>query len=157
MQESFQDATKMPYGYLLCDLKPETPTDFRLRTNIFPEGDSACLRQKGIKRRHRSVMSQLSMAQRLRKNPDFLKLLAKCSPAQRKATLKVADDALVKTICVCVLKVLKETLPVSKPAKRKLLAHKKSLIALVQKSTPLNKKKQILVQHVLRVLSSILA
>lgn len=36
MQESFQDATKRPYGYLLCDLKPETPTDLRLRTNIFP-------------------------------------------------------------------------------------------------------------------------
>ena len=32
MQEAFQDATKRPYGYLLCDLKPET----RLRTSIFP-------------------------------------------------------------------------------------------------------------------------
>ena len=37
MQESFQDATSRPYGYLLCDLKPETPTDFRLRSHIFPE------------------------------------------------------------------------------------------------------------------------
>ena len=36
MQESFQDATSRPKGYFLCDLKPETPTDFRLRTNIFP-------------------------------------------------------------------------------------------------------------------------
>ena len=36
MQESFQDATSGPYGYLLCDLKPKTPTYFRLRTNIFP-------------------------------------------------------------------------------------------------------------------------
>ena len=36
VQETFQDATKRPNGYLLCDLKPETPTDFRLRTNIFP-------------------------------------------------------------------------------------------------------------------------
>ena len=36
MQESFQDATSRPYGYLLRDLKPETPTGFRLRTNIFP-------------------------------------------------------------------------------------------------------------------------
>ena len=36
MQESFQDATSRPYGYLLCDLKLETLTDFRLRTNIFP-------------------------------------------------------------------------------------------------------------------------
>jgi len=36
MQESFQDTTSRPYGYLLCDLKPETPTDFRLKTNVFP-------------------------------------------------------------------------------------------------------------------------
>ena len=36
MQEAFEDATKRPYGYLFCDLKLETPTDFRLRTNIFP-------------------------------------------------------------------------------------------------------------------------
>lgn len=37
MQEAFNDATAKPYGYLLCDLKPETPDDFRLRTNIFPD------------------------------------------------------------------------------------------------------------------------
>ena len=36
MQEAFNDATAKPYGYLLCDLKPDTPEDFRLRTNIFP-------------------------------------------------------------------------------------------------------------------------
>ena len=35
MQEAFEDATKRPYGYLFCDLKPETPTGFQLRTNIF--------------------------------------------------------------------------------------------------------------------------
>ena len=107
------------------------------------------------------------MAQRLRKNHDFLKLLAKCTPAQRKAILRTADDSLVKTICECVLNVLKETVPVSKPAKRKLLKHKKSLTSLAEKSTPLHKKKKILVQKggnflsvllppVLRVRSSIL-
>ncbi|PIK42193.1 hypothetical protein BSL78_20958 [Apostichopus japonicus] len=36
MQEAFADATKNPYGYLFIDLKPYTPEDFRLRTNIFP-------------------------------------------------------------------------------------------------------------------------
>ena len=104
------------------------------------------------------------MAQRLRKNHDFLKLLVKCTPAQRKA----ADDALVRTICECVFNVLKERVPFSKPAKRKLLKHKKAFTALAEKSSPLNKQKQILVQHggnvlsvllppVLRVLSSLLA
>ena len=123
--------------------------------------------QKSIKGVNYREINQSSMAQRLRKNHDFLKLLVKCTPAQRKAILKVADDALVRTICECILNVLKETVPVSKPAKRKLLTHKKSLIALAEKSTPIERKKKILVQHgenflsvllppVLRVLSSIL-
>ena len=118
-------------------------------------------------RLHHGSRTQLAMAQRLRKNHDFLKLPTKCTPAQWKAILKVADEALVRTICECILNVLKETVPVSKPAKRKLLAHKKSLIALAEKSTPLRKKKKILVQQggnflglllppVLRVLSAIL-
>ena len=37
MQEAFIDATSKPYGYLLCDLKPETDDQFRLWTNLFPE------------------------------------------------------------------------------------------------------------------------
>ena len=46
MEESFQDATSRPYGYLFCDLKPETPTVFRLRTNVFPgETQFACVRK----------------------------------------------------------------------------------------------------------------
>ena len=36
IQESFQDATRNPYGYLLIDLKPRAPEVLRLRTNIFP-------------------------------------------------------------------------------------------------------------------------
>ena len=70
------------------------------------------------------------MAQRLRQNHDFLKLLVKCTPAQRKEIFKEADDALVRTICECVFNVLKERVPFSKPAKRKLLNHKKALTAL---------------------------
>ena len=34
--ESYNDATKRPYGYLLLDLHQLTPTDMRLRTNILP-------------------------------------------------------------------------------------------------------------------------
>ena len=34
VMESFQDATTRPYGYLLFDLHPSTPEEYRLRTNI---------------------------------------------------------------------------------------------------------------------------
>ena len=36
-QEAFKDATSVPYGYLLVDLKQNTPEDMRLRTAIFPD------------------------------------------------------------------------------------------------------------------------
>lgn len=35
--ESFEDATTEPYGYLLVDLTPTTPEQYRLRTHIFPD------------------------------------------------------------------------------------------------------------------------
>lgn len=37
MIEAFNDATSKPFGYLLIDLKPQTPEQLRLRTNIFPD------------------------------------------------------------------------------------------------------------------------
>ena len=74
--------------------------------------------QKGIKGVNHMKFLQLSMAQRLRKNHDFLKLLVKCTPVQRKAILKAADDALVRTICECVLTFSKEQcLSVNQPRK----------------------------------------
>lgn len=36
LQEAYNDATSSAYGYLLIDLKQETPDKLRFRTNIFP-------------------------------------------------------------------------------------------------------------------------
>lgn len=36
VMESFEDATKQPYGYLLFDLHPTTLDNVRLRTSILP-------------------------------------------------------------------------------------------------------------------------
>ena len=36
LRASYEDATSKPYGYLLIDLKPDTPDSLRLRTDIFP-------------------------------------------------------------------------------------------------------------------------
>jgi hypothetical protein len=36
MEEAFTDATSQPHGYLLVDLKQDTPEHLRLRTNILP-------------------------------------------------------------------------------------------------------------------------
>ena len=37
VQEAFKDATNVPYGYLLVDLKEDTPDDLHLRTTILPD------------------------------------------------------------------------------------------------------------------------
>jgi hypothetical protein len=37
--ESFQDATRKPYGYLVVDLKTDTEEAYRVRTCIFPEDE----------------------------------------------------------------------------------------------------------------------
>ncbi|KAF4529357.1 hypothetical protein B566_EDAN017369 [Ephemera danica] len=36
VQESFADSTSIPYGYLLFDMKQDTPDEYRLRSKIFP-------------------------------------------------------------------------------------------------------------------------
>src|SRR5712691_6856744 len=35
--EAYKDATSVPFGYLLVDLKPDTDEQYRLRSNIFPD------------------------------------------------------------------------------------------------------------------------
>jgi hypothetical protein len=42
LQETFQDATSSPHGYLLVDLKQQTPEHMRLRSHIFP-GEIQCV------------------------------------------------------------------------------------------------------------------
>lgn len=36
VQESYKDATSLPHGYLLVDLRQSTPDHLRLRTKVFP-------------------------------------------------------------------------------------------------------------------------
>ena len=37
LQSAFKDATSVPHGYLLIDLRQTTNDNYRLRTNIFPD------------------------------------------------------------------------------------------------------------------------
>jgi hypothetical protein len=42
MEEAFADATSKPHGYLLIDLKQDTPEHLRLRSQILP-GEQLCV------------------------------------------------------------------------------------------------------------------
>ena len=45
-QESYNDATSIPHGYLLIDLRQHTPDHLRLRTSIFPSEHQVVYLQK---------------------------------------------------------------------------------------------------------------
>ena len=46
VQESYKDATSPPRGYLLIDLRQDTPDHLRLRTSIFPSQHQVVYLQK---------------------------------------------------------------------------------------------------------------
>ena len=47
-QRVYEDATKEPYSYLLIDLKPQTPEEMRLRTQILPNQTQYVYQLKNI-------------------------------------------------------------------------------------------------------------
>ena len=47
--EAFDDATSEPYGYLVVDLRPETPEQFRVRSHIFRDEAATVYTPSGYK------------------------------------------------------------------------------------------------------------
>jgi hypothetical protein len=54
MEEAFTDATSQPHGYLLIDLKQDTPDHLRLRTKILP-GQDLCVYASKKEYKHDSI------------------------------------------------------------------------------------------------------
>ncbi|KAJ8018951.1 hypothetical protein HOLleu_42761 [Holothuria leucospilota] len=84
---------------------------------------------------------------RLKKHAHELRFLAKCSPHQRKALLRHADESLITSLCECVSNVVKGNVPVSKAQRSKLARYKKHLRALGDKRLSRPKRRDILVQQ----------
>ena len=92
MIAAYNDATKRPFGYLLIDVRSNTPEEYRLRANIFPgETQYAYVKREYKKTWCYNKSSLLTMSQVVKGNVDFLKVLSKCSAKQRKAILQTAD------------------------------------------------------------------
>jgi len=49
--EAFDDATSEPYGYLVVDLRPETPEEYRVRSRIFDNESTIVYTSSGYKRK----------------------------------------------------------------------------------------------------------
>lgn len=87
------------------------------------------------------------MSLHVKRNKEFLRVLAKCKQHQCKAILKTADESLIKAIVECVYNILRGTVPITKRVRSKLLPQRKTLHKLIDKSNPTSKKKRIIIQH----------
>ena len=96
------------------------------------------------------------MTQRMKNNLDYLKVLHKCSPAERKQILKVAKPETVNTICDCIANVVHGNIPINVKQKSKLKKKIKILKSLCDTKKNSSSKKKLLVQHGAGIFSSIL-
>jgi hypothetical protein len=86
------------------------------------------------------------MSHNVRNHSDYLKVLAHCNAKQRKVLLENVSPKLLKCLCECCLNVLNGNVKLTSDQKRHLSRHKKVLRTLVDRKTPVKRKRQILVQ-----------
>jgi len=89
------------------------------------------------------------MSRRIAKRQDFLRLLAKTRPKDRKrrnALIALADKSELAAISELVLNALKGNIPLKPKLKRVLQKEKVSLRRISDKKYPVKKKKRILKQ-----------
>ena len=86
------------------------------------------------------------MPAHLRRNSDFLKVLQKCSPLQRKTLLGVAHDDLLGALTECCMNVYLKTISVNPRVSKRLVPFKDHLHFLADNRNPLKQRKEVLLQ-----------
>ena len=117
VQEAFKDAMNVPYGYLLVDLKQDTPEDLRLRTT----------------RRRRSV--------RLRSET-----ITNTGTCHARHSAEYADAELISALCECAHNILRGTVRLTPQEKVRLRRYRTDLHSIVNKKTAVARKRRILQQ-----------
>ena len=153
VQEAFADATASPYGYLLIDLKQNTPDDLRLRTSILPD-DAVCLRtkvvSKGVNILLPGSVNKLRceiMSGRMKKQAMCLQLLNKTKNAKlRKAILEHADPELIHALCECAHTILRGNVQMTSREKARLRKYKTKLRLIARKNLSVTQKRRNLQQ-----------
>ena len=88
----------------------------------------------------------LVMSARIRRNSDFLRVLRKCTPTQRKAILKVAHNDLLEALTECCLNVYLKTTKVNPRVLKRLVPFREKLRFVADKRNPLDKRRKLLLQ-----------
>ena len=86
------------------------------------------------------------MTDRLRRNVDFLRMLAKGNSTKRKRLLACAHKDLIQCISECALNVLKGNVKLSSVDLKRIKRHRKLVRTLAEKKTALKKKRELLIQ-----------
>jgi hypothetical protein len=100
-------------------------------------------RKKSINSRYMSHSLTIAiMSQRINAHADFLKMLTKAAPPERRNILKNADDEKIKCICEVALNTLKQRVALTEDQYRALRKHKQTLRFLSDRRVSLPKKKK---------------
>ena len=86
------------------------------------------------------------MSERIRRNIDFLSVLAKCNKKQRKALIEHCDKDLILALSEIAINVLKGIVKLTPAQRAKLNRFKKHLRKLAERQVSVRHKKRFLVQ-----------
>lgn len=86
------------------------------------------------------------MSARLKRNLDFLRILSKAKPQQRKLILQSATKDLIYCICEIIDNILHGTVKLSKQRQKKLQQYRNLLRYIADKKVSVSKKKKALIQ-----------
>ena len=86
------------------------------------------------------------MSARIKRNSDCLKVLRKCTPAQRKAILDTAHDDLLEALRECCMNVYLKTIKVSPRVLKRLAPFTEELRFVADNRNPLNQRREVLLQ-----------
>lgn len=126
VREAYKDATSRSYGYLLIDLRPETPEHLRLKTKFYLKNYlQLCTFQMD------SYMSALVRAK---------------GKEQRRALLNVCSPSVLNKIMKCASDTLKGNVHLTSNQIRRLQPFRKQFRTLADRKVPKTLKKRILIQ-----------
>ena len=136
VQDSFKEATSVPYGYLLIDLKQETHEDLRLRNTIFPDDAFQYIHLTNTQKNNRGRVDTYDMSDCMKRHMLCLQMLSRKKNAKLKKTIIAnADNDLICSIAECAYNILKGNVRLTPRQKAKLRRYRKQLRTLAKKGT----------------------
>jgi len=91
-------------------------------------------------------MGYRSRGRNVVRKADFLQLLARSKPKRQRALISLAESSEITALAECIYNIAKNNIPISVKKKNKLLKYKKHLRGICSRSTPIKRKKQILLK-----------